>query len=96
VARAIGGRAVAGGLDKLREYLEEYFGAISQAKAGLNVEIPVPPDAFVKLQQCRALGLPLYDGGLMDQPHIWLLEIGVIENVQRIFDALEQRNAEES
>lgn len=94
MARFAGGRVVAGGLDKLREELQDYFGALNEIRAGVNREVPRPPEAYVKLQQCERLGLPLMEGGLMDQPHIWLLEVGVIREVERVFDALTQREEE--
>jgi hypothetical protein len=36
----------------------------------------------------KALGLPLWAGGVQDQPHIWLEEIGIIENTIKLFDAM--------
>lgn len=46
--------------------------------------MPGKPEALEKYEQCKELGLPLVAGGLQDQPHIWLLEVGVIRNVLEI------------
>lgn len=36
----------------------------------------------------KETGLPLVAGGVMDQPHIWLEQLGVIRNVINLFDAM--------
>jgi len=79
-----GGRTVAGKLKELENALIEYYGAMNMLQEGLNTPIPEKPVALEKYEQCLALELPLVAGGLQDQPHIWLLEVGVIKNVQTI------------
>lgn len=79
-----GGRIVGGKLKELENALVEYYGAMNMLQEGMNVPIPEKPVALEKYEQCLALGLPLVAGGLQSQPHIWLLEVGVIRNVQMI------------
>ena len=79
-----GGRIVEGKLKELEDALLEYFGAMNMLQEGMSVPIPEKPVALEKYEQCLALGLPLVAGGLQSQPHIWLLEIGVIKNVLTI------------
>lgn len=85
-----GGRFVEGKLQELREALDTYFGALNQAKEGLFLgEIPDKPEALKKLEQCESLGIPLVSGGVMDQPHVWLLEMGVVIDTRKTFEMLE-------
>lgn len=52
-----------------------------------GVKVPPKPEALVLWQQCKALGLPLVSGGLVDQPHIWLIEIAVLLEEEELFSA---------
>lgn len=90
-----GGRVVEGGLRRLEEALLGYFGALNELEAGLEkVEVPEQPEALKLWRQCQSIGLPLYEGGLMNQPHIWLLEVALIAETERLFAALAARNRE--
>jgi len=44
---------------------------------GLNPGIPKKPAALVFYEQTKELGLPLVEGGILDQPHIWLEQYAV-------------------
>ena len=49
------------------------------------------PAELQKYEQMKVLGLQVWEGGLQDQPHIWLQMIGVIEATVRLFDAMSHR-----
>ncbi|MHA2201258.1 MAG: hypothetical protein ACXABN_15380 [Candidatus Thorarchaeota archaeon] len=84
-----GGSFVAGKLKELEKALEDYFGALNQTKEGIFIgEFPDKPEALEKLEQCEALGVPLVSGGVMDQPHIFLIEIGTIRNVRETYETV--------
>ena len=36
----------------------------------------------------KATGLPVWEGGLQDQPHIWLGQYGLIDKTFRLFEAI--------
>lgn len=88
-----GGSRLAGGLEKLRLALYDYYGALNELKTlseaqpylASTVKIPQKPEALILWEQCQRLNLPLVEGGLEDQPHIWLEEIAVIEDVKQEF-----------
>jgi hypothetical protein len=93
-----GGIKVKRGLDELREALELYYGALNEIKMGhpaLRVKIPEKPAALKKLETCRTLGLPLLPGGVLDQPHLWLLELQVIHEVKNQFEAISVANIQQ-
>lgn len=97
MARSPGKKVVEGGLRRLREELQDYFGALNELQAGIKgTKIPDQPEALKKWRQCQTLGLPLCSGGVMDQPHIWLMEIAVVIEMQQLFAALERAAAEQS
>lgn len=54
----------------------------------------MPPE-LKKYRQMKATGLPVWAGGLQDQPHIWLEMVGVIEAIQAVFDNLARANQPE-
>ena len=59
---------------------------------GLNVKIPEKPEALVLYQQCKTLNLQLVDGGLVDQPHIWLQEVAVITDIEALYEVMRQKS----
>lgn len=93
MGRSIGGSRITGGLEALRSALYDYYGAINELKTlseaqpnlASTVKIPQKPEALILWEQCQALGLPLVDGGLEDQPHIWIEEVAVIRDAQQEF-----------
>jgi len=54
--------------------------------------MPEKPEALILLEQCEALNLPLVAGGLMDQPHIWLILVAVIREEKRLFELANKRS----
>lgn len=64
---------------------------LNQLRAGLRVapeERFSKPDELKKYEQMKALGIPVWAGGVQDQPHIWLLEFSVIDNFVRLQETL--------
>jgi hypothetical protein len=88
MGRCVGGSAVEGKLEELRVALYDYYGGLEEIKANARSKPPEMPEALIIYKQCEALGLPLAEGGLLDQPHIWLLEVGVIKQVTDIFEVV--------
>jgi hypothetical protein len=70
---------------------------LNQRKAGLKIrpdEVVEMPPELKKYEQMKATGLPVWDGGLQDQPHIWLEMVGVIVAMKRIFAELDKQAGE--
>ena len=84
----LGGRKLEGELEELKSALTDYFAALNDVKMGITSKVPEPPEALVRWRQCQATGFPLVAGGLLDQPHIWLLEIAVVLEVEMLFERL--------
>lgn len=78
-------------LDSLQKDIENYYGALNQLAARINVEVPPIPDALAQYKQCVQQGIPLVDGGLIDQPYIWLKEYALCEHLTQIFEAMRQQ-----
>lgn len=89
-----GGLILSERLKKLEVALREYYGAISELQMGLNVKIPPKPNALVQYERCQALGIPLVDGGVIDQPYEWLQELAVIIEQKTMFELLQKRQQE--
>jgi hypothetical protein len=76
-----GGRVLSQWLLNLREALENYFGYLNEIASGLHpTEIPDKPNALIRYSQRKEMGIPYIDGGLLDQPYIWVQEDGVISS----------------
>lgn len=69
----------------MRDELEEYFGGINELRMGASVELPVRPAELTLYQQCKSANLPLIAGGLLDQPHMWLDIVELIESIQKLY-----------
>jgi hypothetical protein len=74
-------------LGKLREELQEYYGALEGLKIGFQTAIPDKPDALILCDQIKEMGIPLVAGGLMDQPYIWLLEYRICMEEKEIYNS---------
>jgi hypothetical protein len=80
-------------MDALREELENYFGMVNEIRMGLSVTpVPKPPE-LIMYEQVVGMGIPLLAGGVMDQPHIWLMQYALIRNVKDMFDAIASANS---
>lgn len=96
MGRSGGGRLIAGGLEKLEAEILNYFGVIqelavvSDVAPGSAVEIPELPEAVIYYLKMQATGLPLVEGGLIDQPHIFLEEIKVVSETYELQKRLTQ------
>lgn len=55
------------------------------ASLGRPSQFVEKPLELRKLEQMEELGLPIWAGGIQDQPHIWLNQIGIIRNVRKAF-----------
>jgi len=69
---------------------------LNQRKAGLKIrpeEVAEKPPELIKYEQMKVTGLPIWAGGLQDQPHIWLLMMGVIHNTLTIFEVIDRASS---
>jgi len=54
---------------------------------GASNKVPKKPDILVAHEMCVKQRLPLVAGGLLDQPHFWLMEVEQIDQtIQRLKD----------
>lgn len=89
--RRLGGRRVRDILKTLRQELEDYFGSINELKDGLRKDLLPKPAELSLYEMVKSTGLPLVAGGLLDQPHIWLMQWEVIESVKSLYDMLDEQ-----
>jgi hypothetical protein len=77
-------------LEALQSELENYFGQQNELLNGLTIEDEVieKPVELIRYEMVKAFGLPVWEGGLADQPHIWLLQYKIIDTVVRLFESL--------
>ena len=92
----LGGRIVAEGLELLTEELDNYFGAISQLKSGTTIILPEMPEALVYYYMCNDMKMSLVEGGIYDQPHIWLLEYGICQKRKEIYEQVNKMNLDKT
>lgn len=95
-----GGRGLGEILEDLQVDVANYLGMLNQLAAGLRLSVEeryeMPPE-LRKFYQMEATHLSVWEGGLEDQPHIWLLMLGVLSNTVKTFEALrDQQNARAS
>jgi hypothetical protein len=81
-------------LQELEAEILNYFGVLQEAAMvsdvapGTNVEVPELPEAVVYYLMMQATGLPLVEGGLINQPHIFLEEINVVSSTYQLQERL--------
>jgi hypothetical protein len=54
---------------------------------------PIKPVAYILYEQCKELNLPLTEGGIMDQPHIWLMQWAVCMQRESLWRSIDERNS---
>ena len=74
-------------LRELEDALVEYYSTLNEIKAGLNTQPAEKPYELLLYEQVSEMRIPLVAGGLMDQPHIWLMQYAVVRNIKALFDA---------
>jgi hypothetical protein len=80
-------------LEQLRNEIRDYYGALNEIEMGLKpAKIPEKPEALVLYEQCQAFGIPLVQGGVRDQPHLWLMEYAVCAQERELWQALREAN----
>jgi hypothetical protein len=78
-------------LDRLRDEIRDYYGALNEIEMGLKpARMPEKPEALVLYEQCQTLGIPLVQGGVRDQPHIWLMEVAVCVQERELWQTLRE------
>jgi hypothetical protein len=83
-----GGRKLIEILEKQKEEIEDYYGAINEIKAGVRSTAPDKPDLLAAVDLVKRSGLPLVAGGVLDQPHIWLVQLDMAQGIAELFAAL--------
>lgn len=53
---------------------------------GIAIKLAEKPAELVLYEQCKASGLPLVSGGLLDQPHMWMEMYTLIESIQKLYE----------
>jgi hypothetical protein len=76
-------------LEALRDYLLDYYGAINEVKANARSvkDLLEEPEAAALYRKCKSMNTLLVSGGLLDQPHIWLLEWNIVENHKTLMES---------
>ena len=65
------------------EALWEYHGQQNERAAGVKIKPEdriEKPEALIRYEQAASLGVPYVEGGLMDQPWLWMQEHRVVQN----------------
>jgi hypothetical protein len=82
-------------IDGLKDAIREYLGGLNEVRAGGRAsQMPPKPEAMILYEQCLNMQIPIVQGGLRDQPHIWLLEWRVIQQELELWEAVHRRNNE--
>jgi hypothetical protein len=65
---------------------------------GVHRKSPEKPIEFIYYEQINELQIPLVGGGILDQPHIWLIQYAVCMNRSKFWMAMMEntRNAPNS
>ena len=79
-------------MEELKAILWDYYGQLNELR--LNIKIKPEdrvwkPEALIRYDQARDLGIPYVAGGLMDQPYYWMQEHGIIAQFLREWKAVE-------
>ena len=78
----------------MRSTLYEYYGTLNEIAKGLKPAVIIEkPEALVLYEQIKSTGVLLSAGELLDQPYIFMMEYAVCSEVETVFTAVRNRNA---
>ncbi len=83
-----GKRLVSEYIESIRSEVQEYFGELTELKAGARSKPPEKPECLIQHEMIKRLGIPLIAGGFLDQPYMWVLEDQAVSEVVDLFDVL--------
>jgi len=78
-----GGSRLARALSDLTDALGDYYGQLNEVRLGLSDQLPSKPEAMVLHDQMQEFGIPIVDGGLLDQPFIFMMEYHTVRNMKQ-------------
>lgn len=67
---------------------------LNQIRAGLPLsqeDIFQKPQELILYEECREFGLPIWPGGLVDQPYLWLEMYQKIKQTLKLFQAQKEQ-----
>lgn len=70
----------------------EYFGQLNEFKANIKGRPPEKPGNLRAYELIQKMGIQIVEGGIMDQPSIWLLQYEAIAQIVAMFKHMEDRN----
>ena len=68
-------------MEELSAILWDYFGQQNELKERIKIapeDLIRKPEALIRYEQSKELGIPYVEGGVVDQPFIWMQEHAVI------------------
>lgn len=80
---------------ELRTALEDYYGALAQILNNIQVEVPDKPIICVYVDQFMVTNKLYNDGGLGDQPYIFMQEFKIAYDRMKLHERLSNRNKQE-
>lgn len=83
-----GGIVLRGLIEDLEKELDNYYGTLNEIRMGLNTPVPEKPAALIFYEQTKALGIPLVEGSIRDQPHIWLQQYATVMQREALWKML--------
>lgn len=83
-------------MQKLADEIDEYRGGLNEVRLGARSvnKLPDKPEALILYEQIKEMGIPLVDGGIVDQPHIFMEQYAVCSTRTKLWDMLDRRAQE--
>lgn len=60
-------------IDDIQTEIQEYYGLINEIRMGARSKVPEKPEILILNDTLKMLNVPIWDGGLMDQPYLTTL-----------------------
>lgn len=76
----------------LKETLWDYYGQLNEAALNIRIDSKdrvEKPEALIRYEQIKDLGVPYVAGGLMDQPYLWLQEHATVNRFLAEWEAVQ-------
>lgn len=87
-----GGIALGSLLKDLEDRLINYFAMLNEIRAGLKPEVRYEKPKELELyEQMKEFKIPLATGGILEQPHIWVLQYKICQRIADLFEAQQEK-----
>lgn len=86
---SLGKRVILEIIDDIKSEIQEYYGLLNELRMGARSKVPEKPEILILSDTLKSLNLPVWSGGLMDQPYLTSLLLVIARESADVMEHLQ-------